>query len=95
MRQTAGRFVHQVDRFVGQEPVGDIAVRQGRGRNQRGVGNPDTVVQFVLFLDAAQDADGVLDGRFFYHDRLETPRQCGVLFHILAVFVQGCGTDTV
>ena len=36
--QPARRLVHQVDRLVGQEAVGDVAVRQRGGRDQRAVG---------------------------------------------------------
>ena len=32
--QARGRLVHQVDGLVGQEAVGDVARRQGRGRDQ-------------------------------------------------------------
>ena len=49
------------------------------------------MVQFVFFLDAAQDADRIGLGRLRYHHRLEPPRQGGVFFHMLAVFVQRRG----
>ena len=55
------RLVDQVDRLVGQEPVGDVAVRQRRGGDDRGVGDMDAVVNLVLLLQAAQDRDRVLD----------------------------------
>jgi hypothetical protein len=59
--QPAARLVDQVDRLVRQEPVGDVAVRQRRRRDQRAIGDAHAVMQFVLLLDAAQDADRVLD----------------------------------
>ena len=86
--QPGGGLVDQVDRLVGQEPVGDVAVGQGGGGDQRGVGDPDAVVHLVALLEAAQDADGVLDRRLADHDRLEPPLQRRVLLDVLAVFVQ-------
>ncbi len=59
--QPAGRLVDQVDRLVGQEAVGDVAMAQ-RGRRDHGaVGDAHAVVHLVALLQAAQDADGVLD----------------------------------
>ena len=37
IRSSRRRFVHQIDRLVGQESIGDVAVRQHRGRHQRRV----------------------------------------------------------
>ncbi len=59
--QLRGGFVHQVDGLVGQEPVGDVAVRQLSGGDQRAVLDADAVVQLVALAQAAQDADGVFD----------------------------------
>ena len=55
-RQAAGRFVHQVDGLVGQEAVGDVAVRQLGGRDQRGVLDLHAVMGFVARLQPAQNA---------------------------------------
>ena len=88
-------LVHQVDGLVGQEAVGDVAVRQrGRG-HQRGIGDAHAVVLLVFVLQAAQDRDGVLDRRLGDEDRLEPPRQRGVLFDMLAVFVERGGADAM
>ena len=48
-------LVDQVDRLVGQEPVGDVAVGELHGRDQRLVGEPDLVVGLVPVAQAAQD----------------------------------------
>src|SRR5579875_3371425 len=93
--QPRGGLVHQIDRFVGQEAVGDIAVRQGRGGDQRRIGDAHAVVQFVFFLDAAQDRDRVLDRRLGDIKRLEAPRQRRVLLDILAVLVERGGADAM
>src|SRR5690606_14898409 len=53
-------LVDQVDRLVGQEPIGDVAVAEhGRG-DERGIGDVDPVVNLVALLEPAQDGDGVL-----------------------------------
>ena len=61
--QPRGSLVDQVDRLVGQEPVGDIAMRQRRGRDQRVVGDANAVMDLVLLLETTQNRDRVLDGR--------------------------------
>ena len=48
-------FIHQVNGLIGQETVGDIAVRQGRSGDQRGVLNFDAVVDLIPLLQTAQD----------------------------------------
>ena len=93
--QPRRRLVHQVDRLVGQEAVGDVAVRQRDRRHQRRIGDAHAMVLLVLVLQAAQDRDGVLDGRLGDEDRLEPPRQRRVLFDVLAIFVQRGGADAV
>ena len=61
-RQPAGRFVHQVDGFVGQEPVGDVAVRKlGRGDQSRVLDLHALVMGLVARLEAAEDGDRVVD----------------------------------
>ena len=87
--QLAGGFVHQVDGLVGQEAVGDVALGEhGRGHQGR-VLDPDPVVHLVALLEPPQDGDGVFHGRLADQHRLEAPFESGVLFHVLAVFVEG------
>ena len=93
--QAAGGLVHKVDRLVGKEAVGDVAVRQGGRRDKGRVADADAVVEFVFFLDAAQDGDGVFDRGFGDHHRLEAAGEGCVLFHVFAVFIQRGGTDAV
>ena len=52
-RDARRRLVDQVDRLVGQEAVGDVAVAQRGGRDQRRVGDRDLVVRLVALLQAA------------------------------------------
>ena len=53
------------------------------------------MVLLVLLLQAAQDGDGVLHRRLGDEDRLEAPRQGGVLLDVLAVLVERGGADAV
>ena len=88
-------LIHQVDGLIRQEPVGDIAVGEGRRSDQGRVLNFDTVENLIPLLESPQDRDGILHRRFGDHYRLEPPLQGGILFNILAVFVQGGGADAV
>ena len=93
--QPARRLVHQVDRLVGQEALGDVAVGQrGRG-DQRGVRDPDAVVDLVALAQAAQDRDRLLDRRLVHHHRLEAPLERRVLLDVLAVLVERGRADRV
>ena len=55
-------FVDQVDRFVRQEAVGDVAMRKRRRGKDRRILNAHAVMHFVAFFQAAQNRDGVFDG---------------------------------
>ncbi len=48
--QAGGGFIDKVDGFVGQEPVGDIALREHRRRNDCRVFDAHAVVHFVAFF---------------------------------------------
>ena len=83
-----GGFVDQVDGLVRQEAVGDVAVgKLGRGDNGR-VGDIHAVVQFVSFLQAAQDRNGGFHARLFDKHFLEAALQRGILLDVFAVFIQ-------
>ena len=88
-------FVDEVDRLVGEEALGDVAVGQGGGRDEGGVRDPDAVVDLVALAEAAQDRDRLLDRRLVDDDRLEAALQRGVLLDVLAVLVEGRRADRV
>ena len=88
-------FIHKVNGLVGQETVGNIAIRQSRGGDERSVLNLDAVVDLIAFLQTTQDRDGVLNGRLVDHDRLETAFQRGVLLDIFAVLIKRSRTNAV
>ena len=86
--QLRRRLVDQIDRLVGKEPIGDVAVGEhGRG-HERGVLDPHAVMQLVALPQPAQDADRVLDARLVDHDRLEAPLERRILLDVLPVFVE-------
>ncbi len=93
--QLGRRLIDQVDRLVGQESIGDVTLREHRGRHQRGVLDSNSVMDLVAFLEPAQNRDGVLDARLLDHHGLEAALQRGVLLDIFAILVQRGRTDTV
>ncbi len=61
--QPGAGLVDQVDRLVGQEPVGDVAVGQRRRGHQRLVGDRHPVVRLVAVAQALEHLDRVRDRR--------------------------------
>jgi hypothetical protein len=84
----AGGFIDEVDGFVRQEAVGDVAIAQRGGGNDGVVLNAHAVVDFVALLEATQDGDGVFHARFTDFHRLEATLQRGVLLDVLAILIQ-------
>jgi hypothetical protein len=87
------RLVDQVDRLVGQEAVGDVAVGQVGRRDQGVVGDRDPVVGLVPVAEPLQDVDRVRDRRLLDLDRLEAALEGGVLLEVLAVLLEGGRAD--
>ena len=93
-RPGAGLIDH-VDRLVRQEPIGDVALGQLRRRAERGVGDADPVMVFVLLAQTLQDLDRLGNRRRLDHDGLEAPLERAVLLDVLAVLVQGRGAHAL
>ena len=91
--QRRAGLVDEVDGLVGQEAVGDVAVREHGGGDDGRILDAHAVVDLELFLQAAQDGDGVVDRRLAHHHRAEAARQGGVLLHVLLVLVERGGAD--
>ena len=89
------RLVDEVDRLVRQEAVRDVAVREHGRSDERIVADPHAVMYLEAFLESAQNGNRILDVRLLHENRLETPRQRGVLFDMLAEFVRRRGADAV
>ncbi len=88
-----GGLVHEVDGLVGQEAIGDVAVRERGGRDQGGVLDDDAMVLLVAVLEAAQDRDRRLHGRLADGYGLEAAGERRVLLDVLAVLVERGGPD--
>ena len=76
-------------------PVGDVALGQFRRRNDRGIGDIHAVMHLVALFQATQDSDGVFLAGLVDQHFLEATLQGGIFFHVLAILVQGSGTNTV
>ena len=76
-------FVHQVDRLVGQEAVGDVAVRLIHGRFDRFARVLDVVERLVAILHAEQDLDRLALSRRIHLDRLEAALERSILLDVL------------
>ena len=63
--------------------------------HQGRVADAHAVMHLEAFLQATQNGDGVLHTGLFHKDGLEPALKGGILFDVLAVFVQGCGTYAV
>ncbi len=81
-------LVDQIDRLVGQEAVGDVAIGQLGRRLQRLVGDVDLVVLLVAVAQALEDLHGLLGRRLVDRDLLEAPLQSGVTLEVLAVLLE-------
>ncbi len=57
--------------------------------------NAHAVEDFVSFLQASQNGDGVFNGRFVHHNGLKTTLQGRIFFDVFAVFVQSGCADAV
>ena len=84
-------LVNEVNGLVRQETVGDIAVRERCGGNDCIVCDLDAMEDLIAGFQTTQDGDGILHRRLLHQNGLEPALKRGVLFDILAVFVQrGC-----
>ena len=91
--QSRGGFIHQVDGLVWQKAVGDVAAAEHGGSHQCTVGNANTVVHFIAFLQSAQDRDRVLHRGLVYEYLLEATLKSRIFFNVLTMFVECCGAN--
>ena len=88
-------LVHEVDGFVGQKAVGDVAIRERHGGDERVILDAHAVVQLEALLNAAQNGQRILDGGLVNDDGLETPLERRILLNVQPILVERGGTDTV
>src|SRR3954471_18960439 len=86
-------LVDQIDRLVGQEAVGDVAVRLVDRRLDRLARVLDVLERLVAILDADQDVDRLALARRVDLDRLEAPLERTVLLDVFAVLGRGRRAD--
>src|SRR5262245_47003654 len=70
-------------------------MREYGSGNQSRVLDAYAVVDLIALAQAAEDGDGVFDGRLIDQYRLEAAFQGSVLFNMFAIFVESSGTDAV
>ncbi len=93
MRSELRSFIDQVDGLVGQEAVGNVAVRKRRSRDDGRIFDAHAVMHFVFFLQAAQDGNRIFDIRLAHEHDLEAAFQRGIFFDVLAIFVERRSAD--
>ena len=86
-------LINQVNGLIRLEPIGNVPAAHLHRVFNSGVGNFHLMVGLVLIPQTFQNFHGLLLGRLAHGHRLEPALQGGVLFNILAVLVNGSGTD--
>ena len=86
-------LVDQVDRLVGQEAVGDVAIGELGGGSQGVVVDRHPVVLFVALAQPLEDLHRVLGRGLVDPDLGEAALQRGVALEVLAVLVERGGAD--
>ena len=86
--ERGGGLIDEVDRLVGQEAIRDVARAVDGCSDEGGIGDADSVVDFVARLEAAEDGDGRFDCGLVDLDGLEATLERGILANCLAVFVR-------
>ena len=81
-------FIDQVDGFIRQETIRNIAIGKGSGGNQGLIRDFNAMEYFVTFLQTTQNGNRIFNRRFRNQNRLETTFQGGIFFNVFAVFIQ-------
>ena len=88
-------FVHQVNRLVRLETVGNVPAGQLHSRFQRFIGDVYLMMRFIPVPQSLHDGDGFLIRGFFHRHRLEASGQRRIFFNMLSVFIQRSGADAL
>ena len=91
--QAGGGFVDQVDGFIGQKTIGDVAVRKRGGGKNSGVLDAHAVVHFIALFQAAKNRDGVFHRGLGNQHGLEAALERGIFLDVFFVFVERGGAD--
>ena len=88
-------LVDEVDGLIGEEAVGDIAVRERRSGDDRGVRDLHAVEHLVSRFQTTQNGDRIFHARLLHKNGLEPPLERRIFFNILPVLVERCCADAV
>jgi hypothetical protein len=88
-------FVDQVNGLVREITISNVAGRELNGGHNGAVSNAYPMMHLKLLLQTPQNSDGLFHGRFIHVNRLKTPFKGWVLFYVLAILINGGGTDTM
>ena len=88
-------LVDEVDGLIGEEAVGDIAVRERRSGDDRGVRDLHAVEHLVSRFQTTQNGNRVFHARLLHKNGLEPPLERRIFFNILPVLVERRCTDAV
>ena len=79
----------------GRIPVRDIAVGKPGGSYDGLIGDLDLVMRLVLWTEAFDDVDGLIEARRLHVDRLEPALERAVLFDVLPELIERGGADAL
>ena len=85
--QTGRGFINQVYRLVGQEAVADVAMRKHGRRDDGRILDAHAMMHLVLFLQTAQNGNGVFHVGLADVDDLEAALKGRIFFDVLAILV--------
>ena len=88
-----GGFVDEVDGFVGESAVVEVAIGTAHGVLNDALGKGDVVKRFVARAQSLEDEAGLFDGGFGHVDGLETAHEGTAFREVAVVFLVGGGTD--
>jgi len=80
-------FVDQINSFVRQKTVIDIAVRKFYCRFQGFVTDLDMMIRFIVAAQTFQNRNGLYDRWFFHNYLLETAVKSRIFFHSFTVLL--------
>src|SRR5207248_11005372 len=70
------------------ETIGNVAMRKGRGSQNRCVLDTNAVVHLIALFQTAQNRNRICNGRFSDEHWLEAAFGCSVFFNVVLVFVE-------
>ena len=88
-------LVNQVDGFVRQKSVSDIAMAQLCCSNDGRIGDIYIVVLFIALFETTQDGDRRFDTGFSHQYFLKSSLKSRIFFNVLSVFIQRSRADAM